>query len=128
MTTKKNVYYENLCRGVCELSVSTDCFKTAAMEWTVTNYFFEEDQVCMCGKKEICHIYSIENKINGNKIEHIGSKCINLFDNPELNEGMKKFHIVEKAKKKEMRKEQKQTELVKTYATQVLKTGKYTGV
>ena len=110
MTTKKNVYYENLCRGVCELSVSTDCFKTAAMEWTVTNYFIEEDQ------------FVIENKINGNKIEHNGSKCINLFDNPELNEGMKKCHIVEKAKRKEMRKEQKQTELVKTYATQVLKT------
>ena len=57
-------------------------------------------------------------------VEHNGSKCINLFDNPELNEGMKKCHIVEKAK----REEQKQTELMKTYATQVLKTGKYTGV
>ena len=128
MTTKKNIYFDNLCRRVCELSVSSDCFKTASMEWTVTNYFEEQNQECCCGKKEICHIYSIANKFNANKIEYIGSKCITLFGNDELNDGMKTAKSIVNEKKKKMRKEQKQTELVKTYATQVLKTGKYTGV
>ena len=89
MTTKKNIYFDNLCRRVCELSVSSDCFKTASMEWTVTNYFEERNQECCCGKKEICHIYSIANQFNANKIEYIGSKCITLFGNDELNDGMK---------------------------------------
>ena len=122
MTTKKNIYFDNLCRRVSELSVSTDCL-TASMEWKVTNYFEERNQECCCGKKEICHIYSIANKFNANKIEYIGSKCITLFGNDELNDGMKTAKSIVNEKKKKMRKEQKQTELVKTYATQVPEMG-----
>jgi len=103
---KSNIYYENMCFSICKLSVNNTSFIEASKEWIVINHFIQNGQECLCGKMDISDIYSIQNTLNGNIVEYIGSSCIKHFNNNEMNNGMK---------------------IIK-YGEKVLKNGKYKGL
>lgn len=86
---KSNIYYENMCFSICKLSINNTSFIDASKEWIVINHFTLNGQECLCGKMDISDIYSIQNILNGNIVEYIGSSCIKLFKNHFMNNGMK---------------------------------------
>lgn len=46
---------------------------------------------CICGHHNIRFEYRIKNVLNGNIIEPVGSKCINLFQNQDMDDEIKNF-------------------------------------
>ncbi len=69
-------------------------WKSAAQEWEVMYYGEVEGTTCICGKEEIKYVSGILNRLNGNELYPIGSRCINKFESEEMNEDI---HAYEKA-------------------------------
>ena len=107
-----NTYFANLSKTIFELSEEKSDFKLASQEWDITNFFKEHHCDCCCGKKDISNIFSITNRINNNMIEYIGSSCIGLFENDNLDKQVKKIISIERSRKK-----------VNLYGDEVLKSG-----
>lgn len=80
-----NSYKENLVKPVLEASVSK-VWEIAVQEWDV--FECDEDETaetsCVCGKEGIRYLFEIRNRINGNTMYPIGSRCIRRFGNKDL--------------------------------------------
>lgn len=64
-------------------------WQEAKEEWTVSNYFEEDDQTCVCGKRHIRHCYRICNERNQKTLYPIGSECVKRFANDKMEREMK---------------------------------------
>lgn len=64
-------------------------WQEAREEWCVSNYFEEEDETCICGKRHIRHCYRICNKKNNNTLYPIGSECVKRFQSDRMEREMK---------------------------------------
>lgn len=80
-------YKENLINQVIEASESKD-WESAVTEWEIEDC--EEDpkheSCCLCGKEDLRFLFTIQNRINGNELYPIGSRCIQKFDRDDLDE------------------------------------------
>jgi hypothetical protein len=78
--------FETLKKVIEDSSVAADFYR-AVDEWTVTAV--EEDPIgqgeCVCGQQHLVYMYTIGNQKNGRKLEFIGSKCVQHFQNSGLN-------------------------------------------
>lgn len=76
---RPNPYADRFWRNLIEQSV--DKTKTAINEWNVDQMkrsdaaYFAEPPECICGKRDIVHVYILKNKRNQNRIT-IGSCCV----------------------------------------------------
>ncbi len=86
-------YKNNFLHPIICSSVSNE-WESVAREWEITVYERVEEDTCICGKEEIKDIYTIRNRINGNELYPIGSRCINKFKSEKMN---KDIHAYEKA-------------------------------
>lgn len=79
-------YTENLINQVVSASDSST-WEEAVNEWDVEDC--EEDRCrqssCICGKEELRFLYTIRNRINGNELFPIGSRCIRKFERVDMN-------------------------------------------
>jgi hypothetical protein len=82
----KNEY--KLFQVVSENSES-DNLEDMIKEWEIVGYEKEENSQCICGKKHILDVYKIRNKLNTNYLYPVGSKCIQLFENDDMNHDIK---------------------------------------
>lgn len=77
--------FETLRRVVIEGSVAQR-WAHAVEEWQVVGV--EEDPqaegICVCGKTGLIYLYTIRNRHNFQEIFPIGSTCVNLFEQDEL--------------------------------------------
>ncbi|MBO6055961.1 MAG: hypothetical protein J6P84_03195 [Alphaproteobacteria bacterium] len=85
---KNNFLHPIICSSV------SDEWESAAHEWEVIYYGEDEGNTCICGKEDIKYISGIYNRINGNELYPIGSRCINKFKSEKMN---KDIHAYEKA-------------------------------
>ncbi|MCC4370546.1 hypothetical protein LMB49_10830 [Limosilactobacillus reuteri] len=78
--------FEQLTKTVVAASESDD-WMSAKDEWTVIG--MEEDptqsEACICGQEDLVYLFTIQNQLNGTKLFPIGSRCINQFNNSDLN-------------------------------------------
>lgn len=88
-------YNKNFLHPIICSSVSEE-WKQAAQEWKVTNYKRVEEDICICGKEEIKDIYKIRNRLNGNELYPIGSRCINKFKSKKMNEDVSEYKRISK--------------------------------
>lgn len=86
-------YTENFLLPVIYSSES-NTWKSVAREWEIIGYKRVEEDTCICGKEKIKDVYTIRNRLNGNELYPIGSRCINKFESEEMNEDI---HAYEKA-------------------------------
>ena len=79
-----------LRKAVLEASKSDD-WDEATQEWELTEVNFDPNGStdCVCGQRGLHHLYTIANRNTGKELYPIGSDCITLFDNQELNQAMK---------------------------------------
>lgn len=63
-------------------------WREARLEWFVKSMDEDEslESTCVCGHEHLRYLYTIENKINGNQLYPIGSKCIKLFESRTMDE------------------------------------------
>lgn len=70
-------YRRNLINQVLTASQSS-FWDSAVQEWVIEDC--QEDNsvssVCICGKENLRYLYTIYNKLNGNRLDPIGSCCI----------------------------------------------------
>lgn len=82
-----NSYYENMIQRVIDCSVS-DNWENARLEWSVERVEEDEnlDTKCVCGHDGLRYLYTIRNRLNGNKIYPIGSECVKKFCSDKMSE------------------------------------------
>lgn len=70
----------DLINVVINNSVS-DFWDNAVTEWDISYYEEDEDcsSKCICGKENIKYLFTIRNRLNGNELFPIGSRCIKRF-------------------------------------------------
>ena len=86
---------------VFEHSVEKTDWLIAAREWTVLSLNrVESDSTCICGKKHILYVSTIQNLITGEQLYPIGSECIKKFKNPFMDNELKRLKKEEKKLKK----------------------------
>lgn len=83
-------YDKNFLHPIICCSVSQK-WKSAAKEWKVIYYGEVEGTTCICGKEEIKYISGIYNRLNGNELYPIGSRCINKFKSEEMNKDINEY-------------------------------------
>lgn len=80
-------FTKNLMNQVLDASESLQ-WKSAVDEWDIEDC--EEDtqckSSCICGKEKIRYLYTICNRLNGNTLYPIGSRCIRRFERDDLSE------------------------------------------
>lgn len=79
-----------LIDAVLEKSVA-DTWANAVREWYVVGVDEDEDATgkCVCGKEGLRYLFEIRNRHNGNTIWPIGSKCIEKFEDQDMNTDVK---------------------------------------
>lgn len=84
---ENSVYVQRFIRKIIDES-EANVWDSAVFEWEIVEC--KEDRSanssCICGKKHIRYLYTIRNKLNGNELEPIGSKCIEKFDRQDFDE------------------------------------------
>lgn len=82
---RNNQYYENLIKGVLELS-ENHTWEQAVKEWEICDCEIDEalTESCVCGKEHLKYLFTIRNTENGNELYPIGSTCINKFGREDL--------------------------------------------
>lgn len=82
---KTNSCFENLKKVVVEKSKS-DNFGEAVKEWDVVGCIIDQSitSTCICGHYGIKYLYRIKNRFNGNELFPIGKKCIEKFENKDM--------------------------------------------
>lgn len=80
-------YLERLKSVVLPVSHS-DVWEEARQEWFLDGFDEDTDNggVCQCSKTKLRHLFSIKNKITDAELFPIGSSCIKLFENNDMNE------------------------------------------
>jgi len=80
-------YYERLLKSVLEASEAS-AWQGAVLEWDVVDCIEDEylDASCICGKENLRYLYTIRNRLNGNELYPIGSKCIKKFMRSDLDD------------------------------------------
>lgn len=65
---------------------ASDVWRTAVREWVVSSVEDRgtADGECVCGKVGLRYLYTISNSQTGRVLHPIGSECIQLFDNEEM--------------------------------------------
>lgn len=82
---KKQTKHEKLKEVLMSLSQEKESFCKAIAEWEIASYIYDTTGAqCTCSHPHICHIYTLENKLNRNTLEPIGSKCIEHFKDDNL--------------------------------------------
>ncbi|SDH93868.1 hypothetical protein [Proteiniclasticum ruminis] len=96
----KSTYSQNLISRVMDYSNAIQ-WDEAVLEWEITNWDEDEDikTSCICGKENIRYLFTIENQVNGNVLEPIGSKCIQKFNRKDLNKLSNTYEKLFKLKK-----------------------------
>ena len=79
-------YTENLINQVVCASDSSN-WEEAVKEWEVEDCEEDRDRQssCICGKEELRFLYTIRNRVNGNELFPIGSRCIRKFERDDMN-------------------------------------------
>ena len=79
--------HADLIKAVISLSES-QTWRKARLEWFVKSMDEDEslESTCVCGHEHLRYLYTIENKVNGNQLYPIGSKCIKLFGSRAMDE------------------------------------------
>ncbi|MFA6860309.1 MAG: hypothetical protein WCR30_02875 [Clostridia bacterium] len=78
-------YQKNLTFAVTNLSVNKN-WVDAVNEWEILDCIEDESMSssCVCGKEKLRYLFTITNKLNGNKLYPIGSSCIKKFERVDL--------------------------------------------
>ncbi|QEH61965.1 hypothetical protein SCHIN_v1c07700 [Spiroplasma chinense] len=81
---------------VLELSEEKKDFNKALLEWEFVNsgVDYGMNSNCICTQENIKYLNEIKNNLNGNKLEPIGSVCINKFGNSEWNDILNKYELI----------------------------------
>jgi hypothetical protein len=79
--------FENLRAAVVDAS-EADNWSDAVGEWYVSSCEIDDDceETCICGQENLRYLYTIRNRLNGNVLYPIGSRCIKRFENPDMDE------------------------------------------
>lgn len=51
-------------------------FSDAVKEWVVIRRYTEDYVKCVCGKEECVYVSTIQNNLNGNVLDPVGSSCV----------------------------------------------------
>ncbi len=76
---RRNPYDDRFWRNLVKQSVGKS--EAAITEWSVDQLrgsgdpFFAEPPECICGKRDLLHVYILKNRVNGNRIV-VGSCCV----------------------------------------------------
>ena len=73
-------------------SLSTVDADDVTCEWRVVGMnqaLLGESLSCVCGKIKLKTCFIIENIVNGNVIDNVGSDCVRHFDNEEMDDTMR---------------------------------------
>jgi len=85
MKGKGSKFFRELQRRVIEVS-DASTWTQAVLEWRIGGVWEDEDceTRCVCTKEGLRYVFLIENELNRNELEPIGSSCIKRFDREDL--------------------------------------------
>jgi hypothetical protein len=114
----------DLFTPVLNKSVDQTNFLQAALEWSIVGHDVAPDETCVCGKKHISLLFTIQNRLNGNELSPIGSKCIHKFGRADLDQAAAERIAVRKARERAAAIE---AERVREWGEQTLRSGPWQG-